>query len=404
MTRRALFPVLLALLIAAPAAGQIAVRGDTVHTMAEGGAIADGVVLLEDGVIRAVGPASEVEIPDGWQVVEGAVVTPGLVDAHATVGLSGLYNTEADQDQLDETAPIQPGLRAIDAYNPLDPLVEWVRELGITTVHTGHGPGALVSGGTGVFKTSGETIWEAVVDSFTMLAMTLGPSVERNFESPGTGAKAVAMLRQRLIEAQGYVEARAGEDEAGRPARDVDMEALGALLSGEVDALVTAQRAGDIQGALRLAREFGFDLVIDGGAESYLLTEQIAEAGVPVFVHPTKARASGPLENASFTTAGVLHEAGVPVAFQSGYEAYVPKTRVALFEAAVAVAHGMPRQAALADLTIDGARLLGVADRVGSLEEGKDADLVVFDGDPFEYTTHACTVIIEGEIVSDACR
>ncbi len=398
MNYRHLFVLLLALLTAGPAAAQIAVQGDTVYTMAGDGPIIGGVVLIEDGEIAVVGPASEVTIPDGYETYEAVVVTPGLIDAHATAGLSGIYNTEADQDQLDTSAPIQPALRAIDAYNPREDLVAFLRRLGVTTLHTGHGPGALVSGQTAIFKTTGATIEEALVDSVTMLAMTLGPRVERYFDSPGTSAKSVMMLRAALLEAQQYAES----EDADR-APDLGKEMLVRVLEGEVPALITAQQSTEIQAALRLAEEFGFELVLDGGAESYLLIDEIQAAGVPVVVHPPMARAGGTMASAAFTTAAKLHEAGIPIAFQSGYEAYVPKTRVVLFEAAVAAAHGLPRRAALAGITIDAAELLGISGRVGSLEEGKDADVVLFDGDPFEYTTHVCTVLIDGEVVSDEC-
>ncbi len=380
-----------------PATAQIAVRADTVHTMA-GDPIVDGVVLVEGGVIAAVGPASGVEIPSGYETYEAVVVTPGLIDARSTVGLAGIYNRPYDQDQLDTSAPIQPGLRAIDAYNPREDLVAFLRGLGVTTVHTGHGPGALVSGQTAIFKTTGTTINEALVDSVTMVALTLGPQVGRSFDSPGTSAKGVAMLRAALPDAQQYA-----EEEPSERAPDLGKQALVRVLEGELPALITAQEATEIQAALRLAEEFGFDLVLDGGAESYLLIDEIEAAGVPVIVHPTMARPGGAMASAAFTTAGRLHEAGIPVVFQSGFEAYVPRTRVVLFEAAVAAANGMPRAEALRAVTIDAARLLGIDERVGSIEEGKEADLALFDGDPFEYTTRTCTVLIGGEVVSDTC-
>lgn len=385
-----------------PAAAQIAVLGDTVYTMA-GDPIPEGVVLVSDGKIEAVGPAADVQIPSGYDTLSAKVVTPGLVDAHSTVGLSGIFNQPQDQDQLDTSAPIQPELRAIDAYNPREQLVEWLRQFGITTVHTGHGPGALISGQTMVVKTSGETVGEAVVDSVTMVAFTLGPGVAQHFDSPGTRAKSVAMLRQKLLEAQQYAEKRQAEDESERPSRNLQLEVLVDVLESRLPALVTAQHATEIMSALRLADEFGFTLVLDGAAEAYLLTDEIAAADVPVIVHPTMVRTSGELQNATFETAATLHEAGIPVALQSAYEAYVPKTRVVLFEAAVAAANGLAFEDALAAITIDAARILGVEDRVGSIEEGKDADLVLFDGDPFEYTSHACTVLIGGEVVSETC-
>jgi len=402
-TTRAFSVAVIAFLVsflAGPAHAQIAVTADTVYTMA-GDPIVDGVVLMNGRTIEAVGSSAEISIPDGYRTVDATVVTPGLIDARSTVGLSGIYNVESDQMQLETSAPMQPELRAIDAYNAREELVSWVRSLGVTTVHTGHGPGAVISGQTMIVKTNGRTIDEAVVDSTAMLAMTIGPSVSQNFESPGTRAKAVAMLRQKLIEAQRYREEQSGDTS---PARDLGMEVLVDVLEGNVPALVTAHRARDIMTALRLQEEFGFELVLDGAAEAYLVTEQVRAAGVPVIVHPPMIRTYGAAENAAFTTPGVLHAAGIPIAFQSGYEAYVPKTRVALFEAAVAVGNGLPRDAALRALTIDAAELLGLSDEIGSIEEGKHADLVLYSGDPFEYTTQVCTVIIDGRIASGECQ
>ena len=388
---------------AADATSGLAVRGDTVYTMA-GEPIADGVVLVSGGTIEAVGPAADVPIPNSYDTLSARVVTPGLVDAHSTVGLSGIFNQDQDQDQLDTSDPIQPELRAIDAYNPREQLVEWLRSFGVTTVHTGHGPGALISGQTMIVKTSGETVGEAIVDSVTMVAFSLGPGVAQNFDSPGTRAKGVAMLRAKLLEAQQYAEKMQSEDESQRPARNLQMETLADVLSGELPALITAQHATEIMSALRLADEFGFTLVLDGAAEAYLVTDEIAEADVPVVLHPTMVRPSGEQQNASFETAAALQEAGIPFAFQSAYEGYVPKTRVVLFEAGVAIANGLSMENALAAVTLGAARILGIDDRVGSIETGKDADLVLFDGDPFEYTSHVCAVVIGGEVVSETCR
>ena len=153
-----------------------------------------------------------------------------------------------------------------------------------------------------------------------------------------------------------------------------------------------------------LADEFDLKLVLDGAAEAYLVLDEISAAGVPVIVHPTMVRTGGDMENAAFTTAARLHEAGIPFAFQSGFESYVPKTRVVHFEASVAAANGLPYDAALEALTLAPARLLGLDDRIGSLEAGKDADLVLFDGDPLEYTARTCAVIIGGAVVSETCR
>ena len=398
LLRRLLFLFVLAGLSTAPtmAQSQRAVRADTLYTMTGDGPIVDGVVLIEGSTIAEVGPASEVDVPSGAAVHEATVATPGLIDPRGTVGVSGLENVSANQDQLDTSAPIQPHLRAIDAYNPREDLVGFVRNLGITTVHTGHAPGALVSGQTATFSTTGGTVGEALRDSITTVAFTLGPDAQARFESPGTRSKGVAMLRQKLLDA------RAAMDEEG-PTTDLAQATLQKVLGGEVPALVTAHRAHDIQAALRLQEEFGFDLILDGAAEAYLVADEIAAADVPVILHPTMTRPSGTSENAAFTTAATLHEAGVPVAIQSGWEPYVPKTRVVLYEAAIAAANGLSRRGALASITRVPAQVLGL-DGVGTLAPGQEADVALFDGDPFEYTTHVCTVLSGGEVVSDECK
>lgn len=388
----------------ASAWAQLAIRAETVYTMA-GPAVSDAVILIRDGRIEQVGAAAELRVPDGYRLLEAPVATPGLIDAHTVVGLSGYLNQTHDQDQLERSAAIQPELRAIDAYNARERLIEWLRQHGITTIHTGHAPGALISGQTMIAKTRGDTVDEAVIVSSAMVASTLGEGAraERG-SSPGTRPKMVAMLRSELVKAQGYLRKQESEDESKRPDRDLGLEILGRVLKQELPMLITAHRAHDLLTALRLAEEFQMNVVLDGAAEAYLVTDHIREAGVPVIVHPTMYRASGERENLSMETASRLKQAGIPIALQSGYESYVPKTRVVLFEAGVAAANGLSFEDALAAVTIDAARILGIDDRVGSLEPGKDADIALFDGDPFEYTTHVLGVIIEGEMVSDVAR
>ncbi len=381
-------------------AQKYAIKADLVHTMS-GQAIEQGIVLVSDGKIERVGTQSRISVPDGYEILEAAVVTPGLIDARSVVGLNGIFNYEHDQDALDTSRPIQADLRAFDAYNPREALVDWIRRLGVTTVHTGHAPGALVSGQTMLIKTDGNNnLGESILDSTVTLAMTLGASVGRNFNSPGTRSKGVALLRSELYAAQEY---KNRQNSDNPPARDLNKEALADVLRGETKALITANRATEIMTALRIAREFDIEIILDGAAEAFLLIDEIKEAGVPVFIHPTMVRTGGEMQSASFTTAGKLHAAGIPVFFQSGYEGYVPKTRVVLYEAAIAMVNGFGYDETLAALTIDAARFFGVDDRIGSLEAGKDADIVLFNGDPFEYTSNVCTVLINGRIVSDTC-
>ena len=443
----------------------LAVRGETVYTMA-GQPIRDGVVLIRNGKIESVGAARDVRIPSGYRTIRARVVTPGLVDAHSVVGLAGYLNQPHDQDQVERSAAMQPELRALDAYNAREELVKWLRQHGVTTIHTGHGPGALISGGTMIAKTTGDTADQAAIVADAMIAVTLGPDAfAGGGRAPGTRAKEIALLRQELIRAQELVakgarrttgtpttpttttpntsgspdpaatppppneqvgargttdttapvgrpaETASGTQQQGAPAgggstdaRDLRREAMARVIRRETPLLITAHRAQDILSALRLAQEFNIRIVLDGVAEGYLVTEEIKRAGVPVIVHPTMYRATGETENLSMETAGTLRRAGILVALQSGFESYVPKTRVVLFEAALAAANGLQPQEALALITIDAARLLGIANRVGSLEVGKDADLALFDGDPLEHTTHVKGVIINGQVVSEETR
>jgi len=374
---------------------QIAVKGEIVYTI-DGDPIQDGVVLIRDGKIERVGSANRVRIPSGYEVHEAKVVTPGMIDARTVVGLAGYYNQQHDQDILETTNAVQPELRAMDAYNAQEFLVGFVKSKGMTTLHTGHGPGAVMSGQTMIVKSTGRTLDEALVDSTTMIAITLGSRVRSNFSSPGTRSKTVSVLRQELIDAQAYADKRAeGEDQS----RDLKKEVLADLLDGKVKAMVSANTASDIVTALRIQREFGFPMVLEGAAEAYLVLDEIKASGVPVILHPPMIRPSGEVKNASVETAAKLHETGIPFAFQSGYEGYVPKTRIARYEAAIAAANGLGMENALYATTLGAAQILGVEGRVGSLEQGKDADLVLFDGDPFEYLTQVEAVIIDGEVV-----
>jgi imidazolonepropionase-like amidohydrolase len=371
--------------------------------MAATEAIENGIVLIQDGKIHRVGPADEIEIPSGWRTLSAEVVTPGLIDAHTTVGMSGLLNQLHDQEQVEHSAPIQPDLRAFDSYNARDPLVEWVRNFGVTTIHTGHGPGALISGQTMIVKTDRENISDGVMKPFATVAGALGSAGLNKEEkkAPGTRAKTIALLRADFVKAQEYLDKRENAENDKKPARDLRLEALGEVLQGNVPLMMTAHRHQDISSALRLAREFDIELILDGASEAHLILDEIEEAGVPVIVHPIMIRPSGDAENATVEMAAILADQEIPFALQSGFESYVPKTRVVLFEAAMAAAYGLTFEEALAAITIEAAQLLGVDDQVGSIEVGKDADLALFDGDPFEYTSHCTAVIIDGQVVKE---
>lgn len=389
----------------ASSAVDLAIEGEIVYTL-NGPPITNGIVLVESNRIAAVGPLASTTIPAGTRTLRAQVVTPGLIDAHSVVGLSGLLNQPHDQDQLEKSAAIQPELRAVDAYNGRDPLVAYVRSFGVTTLHTGHAPGAAVSGQTLIVKTHPASVEQAALVPEAMITATIGLSAlgADKSSAPGTVPKLMALLRSELLKARDHQRKRESAEPDKKPDRDLRLETLGAVLRRERPLLVTAHRHQDILAALRLAREFEIRLVLDGAADAPLVLDEIRSSGVPVIVHPTMARADSERENLSMETAATLQRAGVRIALQSGYESYVPKTRVVLLEAAVAVAHGLPFEAALAALTLDAARLLGIDARVGSLEPGKDADLALYDGDPFEYTTHCVGVVVSGTVTDTQPR
>lgn len=385
------------ILFVSGAGAQIAIKGETVWTM-NGAPITNGVVLVSNGKIEAVGTAAQIKVPANYRTISAKVVTPGLIDAHSVIGLNGYLNQPHDQMALDGGGPIQPELRAIDAYNADERLIEWVRGFGVTTIHTGHQPSALISGQTMIAKTIGKDVDEATIVPLAMVAATFGQDgLAGQGKSPGTRAKAIAMLRAELIKAQENAK-------KAEPAKDLRSDIMLKVIRREVPIMITANKVQDIMSALRIAKEFNIRIVLDGASESPMLINEIKAAGVPVIVHPTMARPGGDEESLSMETAGKLKAGGILVALQSGFEGYVPKTRVVLFEAAMAAANGLSRADALALITIDAAKLLGLDGRIGSLAVGKDADVAMYDGDPFEWTSHCTGTIINGNVVSEIVR
>ena len=404
-------------------AQEIAVKAKTIHTVS-GPSIANGVIVCIDGKIAAVGESSSVSIPQGAKILEAEIVTPGLIDVRTSVGLSGIFNVDHDSDQLESSTPMQPELRAIDAYNPREELIEYVRGFGITTVHTGHAPGELISGQTLIAKTRGLTVEAALIQDGRAVCATLAESSRKSGkQSPGTRGKQMSMLRSMLIEASEYraklAKSKADIDpkqEAPKPetgtdqqkdvkegpetpvSRNLKLEPLVEVLDGKKALVVTADRAQDIANALRLGEEFGIRIWLDSAADAYQLIPQIKKAQVAVLLHPSMARASGDRENMTFQTASLLKKNEIPFAIEGGFEPYVPKVRIVLFEAAIAAAHGLSKADALESITLSPARILGISDRVGSIEVGKDADLALFDGDPLEYTSHCVGVLIDGVV------
>jgi len=410
MLKTILTGVLVCLLAIPSLAETLVIKAKLIHTVS-GKSITDGAIVCVDGKIASIGEVAKVAIPEGAKVIQAEVVTPGLIDVRSSVGLSGILNVDHDSDHLETSAPLQPELRAIDAYNPREELIEYVRGFGITTVHTGHAPGELISGQTMIAKTRGGTVQDALVFDGKAVCATLTESSQKSGkQSPGTRGKQMAMLRALLIEASEYrtkLSKQSKETDANdesKVARNLKLEAIVDVLEGKKALLITADRAQDIASALRLGEEFGIRIWLDSAAEAYQLIPQIKKAGVPVLLHPSMARANGDRENMTFRSASILKDNGIPFAIESGFEAYVPKVRIVLFEAALAAAHGLSKDAALESITLSAAKILGIEDRVGSIDVGKEADLALYDGDPLEYTTHCIGVIIDGVVYPGESR
>jgi imidazolonepropionase-like amidohydrolase len=382
-----------------------AVYAGRIHTVGQGD-ILDGTILVEDGRIKAVGARDKVDVPLDMPIVSAVEVTPGLVDADTAVGLSGAFNLPADQDQDEKTDPNQADLRVLDGFNPNEPLLEVLRQNGITTIHAVPGRDNVIAGQTGVFHTYGFTA-EAMTLRFPAgLLVNLGEVPKQTYpgKQPTTRMGTAALVRTAFTQAKNRAQKKAAGKDDGKPQpNDAKLDALSLALDGKVPVIFAAHRADDLDTALRLAHEFGLTARLDLATEGYLMADAIADAKVPVVVHPTMQRAASSMEtlNGQLCNAAVLAARKIPLAIGTGFEGYVPKTRIVRYEAAMAMVNGLGRDKALSAVTLDAARILDVDDKIGSIEPGKLADLVLYDGDPFEHATHVTYTIQEGRVVWD---
>jgi imidazolonepropionase-like amidohydrolase len=374
-----------------PWKGAVAIEAEHIRT---GGTTAfaarGGLIVIKDGRILRVhhGEYKLKDIP----LIKTKYVTPGLIDPFCSVGLSGAWNVPADQDQDEVSDPNQADLRALDGFNPREPLLEFLQANGTTVVHAVPGRQTVIAGRGGVFRTDGGTVDTAALVPVGAVLVNLG-EVPKG-KNPTSRMGVAALVRKTFSEAEAY--------RAKPPAaKNQKLEALLPALEGKVPVYFAAHRKDDIQTALRIASEFKLKPVIALGTEGYRMADELKKAGVPVVVHPTMQRAGASIETLhSFTgSAAALDSVGVPVTICTGFEGYVPKTRVLRHEAAMAVAAGMDKERALRAITIDAAKLLGIDKDHGSIEVGKVADLVLYDGDPFEHATHVTHTIMRGKVV-----
>jgi len=381
-----------------PDAKIVAVRAGRLHTMGPAGTIRDGVILIEAGKITAVGPAKTTPIPAGATQLLAAEVTPGLIDCFGSAGLSGAWNIPADQDQDELGDPHQADLRVLDGFNPHEPLLEQLRSNGITIVHSTPGRKAIIAGRSGVFRLRGATVNLCSLKPTFALIVNLGEPVRGTKGGPETRMGVAGVIRKAFVEAQHYA-TKAGKDLT----RSLRAEALLPALQGQAPVIFVAHRADDIRTALRIADEFRLKPILALGTEAYLLADELAQRKLPVIVHPTMQRAGSSMEtvNTLLANAAILKARGISVTLGTSFEGYVPKIRDLRAEAAMAAVNGLGQEAALQAITIDAAKLLGIDRDYGSLEPGKVADLVLYDGDPFEHTTHVRYTLMSGKIVFD---
>ncbi len=377
------------------------------HTVGKG-TIDGGVIRVKDGKIAEIAkrddPAFKMnpELP----YLRAADATPGLIDAHTVVGLSGAFNISADQDQDEGSDPNQADLRVVDGFNPNEPLLEFLRQQGVTTIHAVPGRHNVIAGQTGIFRTSGTTVDKMTLRFPAGLLVNLGevPKAAYTNKLPTTRMGTASLIRTAFAQAQSQLHKRdAAKGTDKQPAANAKLDALGLALDGKMPVIFSAHRADDLTTALRLAKEFKLKARLDMATEGYLIADELVAAKVPVVVHPTMQRAGGTMEtyNSSLCNAMVLADKKIPLAIGTGFEGYVPKTRLVRDEAAQAMVNGLGRDRALASITLDAAKILGIADTRGSLEVGKVADIVLYDGDPFENVSHVTMTIQEGRVVYD---
>lgn len=360
-----------------------------------------GDVLFHGTIIQAIGP--QLSAPGEEELdAQGLRLYPGFIDAHSHLGLDN-YGMGFEGHDYNEMGDIVAAhLRGIDSFNPLELGVRRALEGGVTTVGTGPGSANVLGGTFFAVKTHGNCVDDMVLRDPVAMKCAFGENPKRCYQSKGNSARmsTAAKLREMLFAAQDYLARKeaAGDDPLKKPKYDMKLEALIPVLKGEIPLKAHAHRADDICTAIRIAKEFGIHMTLEHCTEGHLIPEVVARSGFPAAVGPTLTNASKiELVNKTFETPGVLARAGVQVSIITD-NPVIPQSYLSLC-AGLAVKAGMDPFEALKAITINPAKHLGVEDRVGSLEPGKDADLVLVDGDPMVSDSHIRCVWINGEKV-----
>ncbi len=372
----------------------LAIRGGTVHTVSHG-TVEGATILLSAGKILAVG--HHIPVPADAQIIDaaGRVITPGLIDCHTHLGVAEEGVGDAHLDKNEVADPVCPHLRALDAVNPEDEGLEDAVGGGVTAIIATPGSENVIGGQSVAFKTRGRIIDDMVLRQPAGVKIAFGENPIKLYggkqQAPSTRMTVAGIIRENLAAAADYAKKPPAE-------RNLRLEVLVKVLRGELPLRAHAHAADDIMTAMRIAAEFGLAITLEHATAGHKVADAIAARGIPAAVGPSiTARVKVELRDRTYSTPAILHAAGVKVALITDHP-FLPIGGLRL-EAGLAVREGLPYDAALRAITLNPAEIIGIADRVGSIQAGKDADLVVFDGDPFAVATKVKQVFINGETV-----
>ncbi len=379
----------------------LAITNGRLFTITQG-VIEGGTLLVEGGKWAALGPG--LAVPTGTSVIDaaGCDVYPGLVDAHTHHGVYAEVTGPEGADGNEMTDPVTPHVRALDSLNWFDPGFEEAVANGVTTVQVLPGSGNVIGGQGVAVKTWGPRPTGRVLLEPSGLKMALGENPKRVYggkkKAPSTRLGNAAVMREAFVQAETYRRKRAGNGPAGNnEERDLRWEILGDVLDGKLVARCHAHRADDILTALRIGHEFGFRLTIEHCTEGHLVAGELAEAGIMCTLGPLlTGRSKQELKDRQLETAAALEAAGVVFGLTTDHPV-IPAYSLPLC-AAYAVRAGLSREGALRAITLDAARVVGLDDRLGSLEPGKDADCVITDGDLLDPRTRVLRTVVDGQV------
>ncbi len=378
------------------------IKGAKIYTMA-GRLYESGDILIRDDKIIDV--KEHIDFPRDTEVIHthGKTVMPGIIDAHCHIGMweDGMGFEGSDGNEM--TDPVTPHLRAIDGINHRDRSFQEALSHGITTAITGPGSANVLGGQFAALKTHGKRIEDMLIKEPIAVKAAFGENPKKVYhdqqKAPSTRMATAAILREALIKAREYGEKleQAKEDDDKRPERDLKMEIMLEVVKGNLPLKIHAHRADDILTALRIVREFGLKATIDHCTEGHTIPEFLAEAGVGVILGPLLSeRSKIELKNMTFEAPGILSRAGLKVAIMTDHPVipiqYLPVC------AAIAVREGMDEMEALKAITINAAEIVGLGHRLGSIEPGKDADIIIMDGHPLEFLTRVEMVFVNGQM------